>query len=437
MISTLSAAPARARLNDYMQLQAGSDYAIPTLPLASGQYGTPPDFESVTGTITFPANDGRASIDIPIFDYYTTNTVEFNKDLLIELGTPENYAPWPADYHLGHVRTCVLTILFNNLEDDGGHGNIQPAGAVDRTHNKDDDSGTDPAYNLHPGANSTVYAVAVQPDGNTVLAGDFTAFNTTPRNRIARMLPNGQIDAAFDPADGADQFISSLVLDPTNNIIIAGAFDSFNRFPRSKIARLLPDGALDPSFFPGLGANGTIWQVALQNDGKLLIVGEFTTFNQTNRNHIARLNSDGSLDPSFDPGLGPDGPVYSVAVQVRWSRRHRRRVLLFSGTSRSCIARLNPDGSLDTSFNPRSGADGDNPAIYTVGSPNRGCHHPDPRWRQLQRHVGRRPKQLRSPQQPMAPSITPLTRAMVPTAPFTVLSSSPTAKSCSRACSAT
>ena len=109
-----------------------------------------------------------------------------------------------------------------------------------------------------------------------------------------------------------------------------------------------------------------IWQVALQNDGKLLVVGEFTTFNQTDRNHIARLNSDGSLDPSFDPGAGPDGPVYSVAVQADGRVVIGGRFSSCSGASRSCIARLNPDGSLDTSFNPRSGAGGEQSVVYTV-----------------------------------------------------------------------
>jgi hypothetical protein len=46
--------------------------------------------------------------------------------------------------------------------------------------------------------------------------------------------------------------------------------------------------------------------MALQPNGQLVVAGEFTSVNSTNRNNIARLNSDGSLDPTFDPGIGPN-----------------------------------------------------------------------------------------------------------------------------------
>ena len=349
------------RLNFFMPLQAGSDYAVPTPTLAEGKYGTPPDFQAVTGTLTFPPNNVRQVIDVPIFD---NQTVDFNKDFLLEIFVSPAAPPQgqiDVNPFIGFVRSCAVTILFNDVD-----GTVQPAGAVDRTHNPDNDSGTTPPYNQHPGANSTVYAVRVQPDGRTVFGGDFTAYNTFPRNRIARMLANGQIDTSFDPLDGADQFISTMVLDPTNNIIIGGAFNSYNRNIRNKIARIKTDGSLDTSFNPGVGANGTVWKVALQSDGKFLIGGEFSLFNQTNRSHVARLNSDGSLDFSFDPGAGANGPIYDLAPQTDGKVVIGGQFSTVSGISRSCIARLNADGSLDTSFNPRSGAAGDNPVVYAV-----------------------------------------------------------------------
>src|SRR6056297_1089127 len=62
-------------------------------------------------------------------------------------------------------------------------------------------------------------------------------------------------------------------------------------------------GNLDLSFDPGSGANGNISSIAFQ-DSKIIIAGNFTEYNGTAINRIARLNQDGSLDTSFSPGTG-------------------------------------------------------------------------------------------------------------------------------------
>ncbi|PWU12314.1 MAG: hypothetical protein C5B50_21720 [Verrucomicrobia bacterium] len=367
------------RLNPCVGLQAGSDYAVPPSPFAgqgllannnNGLYGSPPDFGvdgngQVEGTINFPPFNNIQFIDFPINDWHT---VDFNKDLMVEIFVPPATPPQgqvDVNPFIGFVRTCALTILFNNVDNTLGSP-VEPAGALDRTHNVDNDPGTDPPYNPHPGANSTVYDVKVQPDGSTVFAGDFTAFNAFPINRICRMLTNGQRDHSFNPGDGADQFISSIALDPTNNIIVGGAFNSINRIVRNKLARLTSSGGLDTSFNPGLGANGTVWKVRLQSDGKIVIAGEFTSFNTTNRNRIARINPDGSLDASFNPGIGPNGPIYDFAIQGDGKIVIGGQFSTVDTTNRSCIARLNADGTFDPSFNPRSAAGGDNPVVYSV-----------------------------------------------------------------------
>ena len=83
---------------------------------------------------------------------------------------------------------------------------------------------------------------------------------------------------------------------------------------RTRIARLNSDGSLGTSFNPGAGANNSVHSVAIQQDGKVLIGGPFTLVNGVSRNRIARLNTDGSLDSSFNPGTGADSTVNAVAV---------------------------------------------------------------------------------------------------------------------------
>ena len=110
---------------------------------------SPVDFTSVSGTLTFGPGVGRQNIDIPINNDTVT---EFNEDLLIQLFDPSTDLNQRS---LGYVRDCALTIYFDDAE--------QPAGACDVNYNPDNNSGTIPPYNLHPGANSSVFAVAIQP----------------------------------------------------------------------------------------------------------------------------------------------------------------------------------------------------------------------------------------------------------------------------------
>jgi uncharacterized delta-60 repeat protein/uncharacterized repeat protein (TIGR01451 family) len=333
-------------LADEMQLQAGSDYATPT---NASFYSASPDFDGVAGTLSWGAFDVQPKLfDIPITN---DNIVEFNEDILMQL-------PYDQGTRIGYVGEATLTILFDNI----AYGE-QPAGAVDRMHNMDDDASSTPPYNLHPGANGTVYAVAVQPDGSTLMGGAFSAFNTVPRNNLARMQTNGQIDLTFNPGDGADQFVTTLALDSQGKILVGGAFTAINRISRHGIARLNPNGSLDNSFNPGLGADGVVWALANQTNGSILIAGEFQSYNSTNRQFIARVLPDGLIDPSFDPGIGPDGPIYCMALQPNGKVIIGGQFLNVDGTPSSGIARLNSDGTLDTTFSAGSGANG---IVYTL-----------------------------------------------------------------------
>jgi uncharacterized delta-60 repeat protein/uncharacterized repeat protein (TIGR01451 family) len=350
-----------ANFVDEIPLQAGSEYAFPP---GAPQYGVNPDFESVTGTLSWGANDAELK---PITFYVTNyNEVQFNKDVQVELFFPGD-GPAATSAALGYTHFANVTILFNdidtNLVRNATFPNTQPAGAVDRFFNMDDYDNTTPPYNQNPGANGTVYAVAAQPDGKTLLAGDFTAYNGAKSFRIARATSNGQRDTSFDPKDGADRFITSMVLNSDQSIIIAGAFNSVNRVARPKIARLKSDGSLDTTFFPGLGANDTIWALARLNNGNLLVAGEFTAFNGLPRHYIARLNDSGALDEAFDPGEGPDGPIYAMTVQADGRVIIGGDFLHVNGVPRSHIARLNANGTLDASFDPGFGADA---TLYTI-----------------------------------------------------------------------
>ena len=228
------------------------------------------------------------------------------------------------------------------------------------------DGSNDPSFNFDgnnfgEGANSSVYAIVLQPDGKILIAGDFTSYNGTEIIRIARLNPDGSLDPSFDPGTGPEGFAASIrtmSLQPDGKILIGGVFTSFDGVDRNYIARLNADGSLDASFDPGTGASSFIFALALQSDGKILIGGDFAEYNGTGRNGIARLNPDGSLDTFFNTGTGVFGGLRTIALQPDGKILVGGEFIEYNGISRNYIARLDSDGSLDTSFDPGTGFDG-------------------------------------------------------------------------------
>ncbi|MEX2579246.1 MAG: cadherin-like beta sandwich domain-containing protein, partial [Verrucomicrobiales bacterium] len=217
------------------------------------------------------------------------------------------------------------------------------------------DAGFDPGT----GANSSVRSVAVQADGKVLIGGEFTSFDGVARNRIARLNADGSLDAGFDPGDGAGgSVVLAVAVQADGKVLVGGEFTSFDGVARNRIARLNADGSLDAGFDPGDGAGGTVRAVAVQADGKVLVGGVIG---------IVRLNADGSLDTGFAPGDGPGGQVHAVAVQADGKVLIGGAFTHFDGTSRFRIARLNSDGSLDTDFVPDPGVgSGAETTVYSV-----------------------------------------------------------------------
>ena len=170
------------------------------------------------------------------------------------------------------------------------------------------DGSLDTSFNPGSVANSGVLSIASQPDGKILIGGWLTQYNGTTRNDIARLNSDGSLDTSFNPGSGVHGSISSIALQPDGKILIGGEFTQYNGTTRNNIARLNPDGSLDTSFDPGSGADSSISSIALQPDGKILIGGGFTEYNGTPRNNIARLNSSGgSSSGSCVGGLAGTG----------------------------------------------------------------------------------------------------------------------------------
>jgi uncharacterized delta-60 repeat protein len=220
------------------------------------------------------------------------------------------------------------------------------------------------------GGNETAWGVAVQSDGKAVIVG--TRFDPGPSDDfvLARYTVSGALDPTFDSdgkvttdfggrSDGADD----VALQSDGKIVVVGSgFAAPVRPVDFALARYNPDGSLDATFGEGGKVLTTFAQnsidganaVVLQPDGKIVAAGR-TRSGPRNAFAVARYLPDGSLDPSFDgDGLAVtqlsegDDIAFDLALQ-------RDGKLVAAGWSSPggfdiAMARFNPDGSLDTSF---------------------------------------------------------------------------------------
>jgi uncharacterized delta-60 repeat protein len=202
--------------------------------------------------------------------------------------------------------------------------------------------------------NSTVRQVDIQKSGKLILTGEFNVFNGGLANRIVRLQSNGLMDSAFQSGFGASGPVRATALYPNDYLLLGGLFSSYNGTSRGNIARVNIDGVLDTSFARGIGANNEITATYLQRDGKILIAGFFSKYNNVNVNGFTRLDSVGNIDTTFKKGTGPNSSPFDFAQQSSNKLILVGSFLNYNGVPRNKIVRVNLDGSLDTTFKNNS-----------------------------------------------------------------------------------
>jgi len=227
----------------------------------------------------------------------------------------------------------------------------------------------------------------------------------------------GDFDSSFTPGSGSSGSINAVALDDQERLVVAGGFREYNELAAGRILRLLPDGARDPEFDPGTGANNAIKAVEILPDGRILLGGNFTEFNGTPSRGIVMLRQDGSIDSTFtslfsdegfsvgvtcleslangnivvggyfteyggdpvgryvilsstgfiaeDSGSGADSHVFDIDALANGQILISGFFELVGGHATACVARLNSNGSVDTSFG--TGSDLGSVAYSVVG----------------------------------------------------------------------
>lgn len=160
------------------------------------------------------------------------------------------------------------------------------------------DGTLDTTFIAGTGIQGSVRALAVQPDGKIILAGSIASINNTPRNLIARLNADGSVDQSFVPPSGDGVSAFDVIVQPDGRIIVAGNFyDSEVIFGEDDdsvpvyIKRYNANGTIDTTFLSEESVSNQVWSIDLQDDGKLLAGGWFTSINGVEKNRLARLNN--------------------------------------------------------------------------------------------------------------------------------------------------
>jgi uncharacterized delta-60 repeat protein len=208
------------------------------------------------------------------------------------------------------------------------------------------DGSVDLTFNVGIESAGSVSALAKQPDGKIITGGNFSRMNGVPRRNIARLNTDGSLDQTFDSGNTLDHTVSKVIVQPDGKILVLKERSFVNNVALPQIYRLNPDGSLAESFNP---TTGQISTSVLQTDGKIVIGGNFDTVHGAPRRRIARLNADGTLDASFDPVTA----IYSLSsifVQADGKILVGGQITLSGQPNVRGLLRLNADGSLDNSF---------------------------------------------------------------------------------------
>ncbi|MBL9129309.1 MAG: delta-60 repeat domain-containing protein [Verrucomicrobiales bacterium] len=209
-----------------------------------------------------------------------------------------------------------------------------------------------------------VFSAAVQRDGKIVVGGSWgTGMERRPAN-IGRLNPDGSWDDSFSPGVGTDVdanpsvvtiYVTDVKVQPDDKVLVAGTFRSMAGEKRHGLARLNADGTPDAGFSPVAPAGSSFGGMILQGDGKILIGAAFASGSGTYTMRLMRLASDGSLDGSFVPstksGIRPGDFETMLALQK--DGKILGTLLNTDAKADLKVARMNPDGTRDASFDVR------------------------------------------------------------------------------------
>jgi len=215
------------------------------------------------------------------------------------------------------------------------------------------DGTKDSSFNIWSWFDNTVGSISVQNDGKIIAGGAFTKYKWSPINRLIRLNADGTIDSSFTIWSWFNDYIQTISLQNDGKILVGGLFTTYNGYTANRLIRLNSDWTRDDSFFVWNWCNSAVHSIMTQPDGKILVAGLFTTYSwSTIKNKIVRLTTGGAIDVSFNIWNWFDAPgINALAIQSDGKIIAGWWFTKYNWTTVNKLIRLNTGGSIDTTFN--------------------------------------------------------------------------------------
>ena len=217
------------------------------------------------------------------------------------------------------------------------------------------DGGLDPGFEFDAGTDYPVLAVAAEASGRMLIGGPFTSVQGRRALHVARLERTGQPDPSFSAMAAPDGEVRAIGFDVSGRIVVGGAFRQVAGRIRPGLDRWLADGVPDSLFRCDGVADGAVNAIASDGDGNVLAAGAFRKFLGTGAGGIVRLTAAGAIDVGFRCGVGADDPILAMVITKEGLIWIGGTFSNFDARVRHRVARLHADGSLDESFDPGVG----------------------------------------------------------------------------------
>jgi uncharacterized delta-60 repeat protein len=304
---------------------------------------------------------GDAWIGGPFTVYNGTGQNRFirlNADGTVDVTSPQGSA------FTGSILTIARTEDGSNDLYVGGGFTIYQGALITRIIRLNADGTPDPAFVVGTGFNNTVDVIlpSVDGSGDLYVAGGFSSYQGVSANGIVRLNSDGSRDNGFALGTGFNGNVNALAFAPdgSGDLYVGGSFSSYQGVSANSIVRLNSDGSRDNGFAIGTAfGSGLVMTLAplIDGSGDLYVGGGFTTYQGSAHTRIVRLNSDGSVEPSFNAGSGFDWTVNGVTLSLDLSGSLYvvGGFLNYQGVSAKALIRLLPSGARDPAFDVGTG----------------------------------------------------------------------------------
>ena len=280
-----------------------------------------------------------------------------NNTLLHSLNLSDNRLNTGSEINQNGGQGWIYTISLGNSGKTfiGGYFNVF-SGTTQPWMTKANNDGTrDTSFNINSeGEGFSYYMNVITEDHNTgkvYVGGQFSQFNGSSQNYFIRLNANGTKDTSFNIGTGFNSVVYTIAVDSSGHTYVGGQFTSYNGTSQYYLTRLDSGGTIDSTFDIGNGFSNTVQEIKIDPiTDKIYVCGSFTQYSGQSCYYLVRLNPDATIDNTFDLGPGFNSNVSHIAIDSVGKVYVGGSFTTFSGMTQKYVTKLNSDGTRDMSF---------------------------------------------------------------------------------------